>query len=203
MANCSWRITGWQSISKGVFAGLRWRTSLSQGKPKRADSFRALRDVYSSKVNILVNLIALLVYYAIFYLGIKLSNSGIFLVTIPGYLLYSFLITSSILFTVGFHYFRTSMRKRQIMMAGTTSALGVMVGTIVASCTCSVPLVAPLLYFLGVNAVGVGFVISTIADFQTQLIIGIILADVFLIYLYLRQLSRFTGVDKAPISGEA
>ncbi len=75
-------------------------------------------------------------------------------------------------------------------MGGASSAMSVAGATTIASCTCSLPNVAPLLYFLGENALAVSKVISAIARYQTILVSVIVMIDVGLIYLYLVLISR-------------
>ena len=47
----------------------------------------------------------------------------------------------------------------------------VAVGTMVVSCACEAPILAPLLYFLGMNSLGVSAVISSLAKYQGPLVL--------------------------------
>jgi len=66
----------------------------------------------------------------------------------------------------------------------------VAVGAIVASCACSIPLIGPVLYFIGLNAIEVSGVISFLASYQEIIIEAIVVLDAVGIIYYLRLMSR-------------
>jgi len=173
----------------------------SQGKPdassNRIGVLRILVALYSSWKTLLVNAGMFAAYYWLFYETIVRSNSGFFLLTIPYSLLVLLVLASSVLATVAISYVRLSVRKRSLPGVA-QSPIGVAVGAIVASCACSIPLLAPALYFIGLNAIEVSGVISFLASYQADIIDAIVLLDVLSIYYYLRIISR-TGMVRGRI----
>jgi hypothetical protein len=71
----------------------------------------------------------------------------------------------------------------------------VAVGVVVASCSCSLPLLVPALYFIGLNAVEVSGVISFLASYHIG---AVVLLDVLSIYYYLRLISRAGIAARRP-----
>lgn len=148
-----------------------------------------LVSLYSSRTTLAMNAVFFALYYLFFYELILRSNLGYFLLTIPLWLLVLFVLVSSILATVAVSYLRISLRARVIPgVAG--SPIGVAVGAFVASCTCNLPLVAPVMYFIGLNSLEVSGVISFLAAYQQTIVEAIVLVNVLSIYYYLRQISR-------------
>lgn len=137
----------------------------------------------------MTNAVLFVAYYLLFYEMIVHANSGFFLLTIPYALLVLFVLASSALATVAIAYIRISIRHRGLTGAA-GSPIGVAVGAFVASCSCNLPLLAPVLYFVGLNSLEVSGVISFLAAYQQAIVEAIVLVDVASIYYYLRQISR-------------
>jgi len=154
-----------------------------------AGILRALLVLYTSWKTLLINAILFAVYYFIFYETIVRSNAGFFLLSIPYYLFFLLVLSSSVLATVGISYLWRSRRSRSL--AGVAqSPLGVAVGALVASCSCSIPVLGPALYFLGLNALEVSGVISFLASYQQAVILAIVILDVVSVFYYLRLISK-------------
>lgn len=150
---------------------------------------RTFVSLYSSWQTLATNAVFFAAYYVLFYELILHSNAGYFLLTIPFYLLVLFVLASSALATVAVAYLRISLRKRALPgLAG--SPIGVAVGTFVVSCSCNLPLLAPLMYFVGLNAVEVSGVESFLAAYQESIVYAIVVLDAVSIYYYVRQISR-------------
>jgi len=152
-------------------------------------ALRSLVALYSSAGTITLNFLLLVVYYSIFYLLIQYSNFGYFLLTIPFALLLLFVASSSVLATVAVRFILISARKRRLL-ALTPSPVAFIVGSVVASCACNIPLLAPLLYLLGLNALAVSGVLSFLAQFQGYVISAIVIVNAASTYYYLRLISR-------------
>jgi len=170
------------------------------GKPsERASGAGVLHSfvvLYSSWMTLLTNGVFFVVYYLIFYAVIFYSNFGYFLLTIPFYLLALLVLVSSTLATVAVSYLRISRRKSTIPGMA-QSPIGVALGAFVASCSCSLPLLAPALYFIGLNALEVSGIISFFAAYQETIIEALVVLDFISIYYYLRLISR-SGLARAP-----
>jgi len=150
---------------------------------------RSLVALYSSWTTIIANGLFFAGYYSLFYVLIVYANSGYFLLTIPIYLLVLLVLASSCSATVAISYIRMSRRRRSIP-GMVESPAGVALGALIASCSCTLPLLAPALYFLGLNAIEVSGIISFLASYQSIIFVAIIGFNLLSIYYYLRLISR-------------
>jgi hypothetical protein len=165
------------------------RTTKSNHGKRGPGLLRTLVSLYSSPSTLAINVFFFVGYYVLFYEVIVRSNSGLFILTIPFPLLVAFVLASSLLATVAVEYLRISLRRRGVPgVAG--SPLSVAVGAFVASCSCNLPLLAPLLYFIGLNSLEVSGVISFLAAYQQTIVEALILLDIASLYYYLKQISR-------------
>jgi hypothetical protein len=156
-----------------------------------AGVLRTLLSLYSSWKTLLTNVVFFAAYYLLFYELILRSNAGFFLLTIPLSLLVAFVLASSALATVAVSYLRLSLSMRKRSLPGVAqSPIGLAVGAFVATCSCNLPLLAPILYFVGLNAVEVSGVISFLAAYQQSIVELIIVFDAVSIYYYVRQMAR-------------
>jgi len=161
----------------------------ANGRATRAGVLHSFLVLYSSWTTLLTNGAFFAVYYLIFYAVILYSNFGFFLLAIPFYLLALLVLVSSSLATVAVSYLRLSRRKTTLTGMA-QSPIGVAVGAFIASCSCSLPLIAPALYFIGLNALEVSGVVSFLASYQETMIQAIVVLDLLSIYYYLRLISR-------------
>lgn len=157
--------------------------------PAEAGVIRALVSLYSSWKTLLINAVLFVGYYLLFYGLVVRSNSGFFLLTIPISLLVVFVLSSSALATVAVSYLRISLKRRAVSGV-VESPVGIAVGAIVATCSCNLPLLAPAMYFIGLNSIEVSGVISFLAAYQEEIVGAIVAINVGSIYYYLRQISR-------------
>ena len=159
------------------------------GRENEAGVLRSLVVLYPSWTTLLTNGSFFAGYFLLFYAVIVYSNFGLFLLTIPFYLLALLVLASSASATVAMSYLRISRRRRSIPGVA-QSPIGVALGALVASCSCSLPLLAPTLYFIGLNAVEVSGVISFLASYQAAIFEAIIVFNLLSIYYYLKLISR-------------
>jgi hypothetical protein len=168
-----------------------------QGSTSQAGVLRTFVALYSSWKTILTNVVFFAAYYLLFYEMITHSNAGFFLLTIPFSLLVLFVLASSALATVAVSYLRLSLRRRSIP-AVAQSPIGVALGAFVAGCSCNLPLLAPVMYFIGLNSLEVSGVISFLAAYQQTIIEVILVIDALSIYYYLRLISGSSGARPRP-----
>jgi hypothetical protein len=169
----------------------------ARGRANEAGALHSLVVLYSSWTTLVTNGLFFAGYYLLFYAAIVYSNSGYFLLTIPYYLLVLFVLASSCSATVAVSYLRISRRRASI--AGVAeSPIGVALGALVASCACALPLLAPTLYFIGLNAIEVSGVISFLASYQAAIFEAIIAFNLVSIYYYLRLISR-SGMTRTGV----
>lgn len=171
----------------------------STGQPGVLRTFVAL---YSSWKTIVTNVVFFAAYYVLFYEMIVHSNAGFFLLTIPFSLLILFVFASSASATVAVSYLRLSLRRRSLPGVA-QSPIGVALGAFVAGCSCNLPLLAPVMYFIGLNSLEVSGVISFLAAYQQTIIEVIVLINVLSVYYYLRLISGSTGARRPQPREEA
>ena len=173
----------------------------SQGETRQSTDqpgvARTFVTLYSSWKTILTNVVFFAAYYLFFYEMIVHSNAGFFLITIPFSLLVLFVLASSALATVAVSYLRLSLRRRSLPGVA-QSPIGVALGAIVVGCTCNLPLLAPVMYFIGLNSLEVSGVISFLAAYQQTVLEAIVAIDALSIYYYLRLISGSTGRRPRP-----
>jgi hypothetical protein len=164
--------------------------SVKEGGPtNKAGVLHSLVAVYSSWTTILTNALFFVGYFLLFYAVIYYSNFGFFLLTVPSYLLGLLVLASSCSATVAVAYLRISRRRNSIPGVA-QSPIGVALVAFVASCSCNIPLLAPILYFIGLNAIEVSGVISFLASYQAAIFEVIIVVNLLSIYYYLSLISR-------------
>jgi hypothetical protein len=166
---------------------------LARGRSKvdanKLGSLRTLASLYSSWKTLLINAVLFVAYYLLFYELIVRSNAGYFLLTIPFSLLVLIVLASSIQATVAVSYLRLALRRRSL--AGVAqSPIGVALGAFVATCSCNLPLLGPVLYFIGLNSLEVSGVLSFLAAYQQPIVEAIVVVDVLSVLYYVRQISR-------------
>ena len=134
---------------------------------------------------------AALLYFLIFYNLITASNYGIFLVTIPIYLVYIMVASAGFLLSLSVFSIKTALLGRASAAGeGALSAILPTVGSLVATCACSYSLLASLLAFIGINAFEISSVVSSISLYQLWLIIAIIAINLVMIFYYLGKVAN-------------
>jgi hypothetical protein len=161
----------------------------ARGRGSEAGVLRSLAALYSSRATLPVNAALFAAYYLLFYETIVRSNGGFFLLAVPYPLFLSLVLASSVLATVALSYLRTSRRVRDLTGVA-QSPISLAAGALVASCACSIPLLAPLLYLIGLNAIEVSGVVSFLAAYQSTITGAIVVLDVASVFYYLRLISR-------------
>lgn len=166
-----------------------------------ADGPRFLRtfvSLYSSWKTLPTNAVFFLAYYFFFYELVVSSNQGFFLLTIPYTLFVLLALASSVQATVALSYLTIAFRRRSL--AGVVqSPVAVALGAFVATCTCNLPVLAPLLYFIGLNSLEVSGIFSYLTAYHEPIVEAIILVDLLSIVYYLRQISR-SGFGRARVT---
>ncbi len=159
------------------------------GSISRLEMFKI---IFSHPVYIISTIVSAAVFYAIFYYLIAISNKGIFLLLLPGYLVYTLMITSGILFSISLYIIIRSILTKAARLEG--SVAGVLLpslGGLIASCGCSFSVLASIMIFFGINTFNaVGFV-SAVSNYQIPLFAVLISANLIIIYYYLGKIANF------------
>ena len=152
---------------------------------------------FSAPINVGLCVALFAAYWLVFFELIKYAGRGFFLVTVPLPLLIAFIISSALLSTLSVAYLRSAYRKRRGVIAAAQSPIAVAVGTVVVSCACEIPFLAPLLYFLGMGSLGVSAVVSYLAQVQEPLIVVLTVLNVVSAVYYLRLIGA-SSVNVSP-----
>ncbi len=151
--------------------------------------YHTLRGIYSKPSYVLVNVVSLIVYYFAFVYLIKIQEQGVFIETIPPYLIYLLVITSSIALTIGIYSIRNTKRNEAKEVStgiGTATAL---LGGVVSGCGCIEPLVLNLSIF-GFSASQTFALLDFISGAQNWILWLMIVINSFVVLYYLDKLSK-------------
>ncbi len=159
-------------------------------KPKRSVTYRLkkLKTVLTRPTYLAVLAITAIIYYYIFYYIITSSNYGLFLLTIPVYLLYALVITSALLFTVAISSIHGHVKYARAISGSVSGSIIVLAGGTVASCACTIPVFVSLLYIFGASVADVTLVNFYISTYQLYIMAALIIVNVALTYNYLGKL---------------
>lgn len=172
------------------------KTRSSTKKPTAQSGKRgrlaAIKAVFSRPEHIGIAILGAIIYYLLFYFLITQSNHGVFLLTVPAYMIYLLVITSGILLSISIFSIR-SLRRSKIKNGAPASFLSVAMpaaGGVIAGCSCEVPILGSILYPLGLNVFAVSGVISAIAVYGPALIAIFIVANLLSIYYLSGKIAR-------------
>lgn len=182
-----------RQMSRGPSPGEAGRARFGDGV------LHAFFALYSSWKTLLTNAVFFAAYYLLFYELIVHTNGGYFLLTIPYSLLVLIVLASSAQATVAIAYLRLALRRRSLIGVA-QSPVGVALGAFVATCSCNLPLLGPLMYFIGLNSLEVSGVLSFLAAYQELIVEAIVVVNALSVYYYLRQIAR-SGFGQGPTSG--
>lgn len=169
---------------------------MQSSKPKSPGKLLILKEVVLSRF-LLFLIAAWIIYYLFIKYMITISSQGIFLVTVPTYLLYILSFTSALLLAISAYSIHLSFKYRVLgLEEGAASAVTTFIGSLVTSCGCSAPILAVILYGLGVNAIGVSSSITFIAVNQDWLLGIVALVNIGLAYYSLGKVSKGCRIGK-------
>ena len=144
-----------------------------------------LVSVFSSWIYPVIALAGAIAYFALFAYMIKLSNYGIFIVTVPIYLVYAMVLTAGILLALGVYSVRMALlRPAAGAEEGALSVILPTVGGLVATCACNYSLFGLLLVSIGISSLEVSGIMAAVAAYQLWILSAIIVINLLLIYYY-------------------
>jgi hypothetical protein len=151
--------------------------------------YNTIKEIYRRPKYILLNLLALLAYYYLFNYLIRAQQYGIFLVTIPIYLVYLLVLTSSVALTIGIYSIRNTRNNGAKEVSTGISAVTTLAGGIVGGCGCTEPLI------LGLTVVGLSTsdtfaLVNFISANQAIIFSAMIVINLFVVVYYLNKLSE-------------
>jgi hypothetical protein len=162
-------------------------------KPKariRAGRLGVAKAVLASPACVLVALLSAAAYYLLFFGAVTYENKGLFIVTVPGYLIGALIATASALLAVSAFEL---IRSFQVASATSSDAVSVITsscGLLIAGCGCYSPIIASALYAVGFGAIQVSGALSVLADYQSWIIVLLVAVNLALIHYQLGRVSR-------------
>ncbi len=159
--------------------------------------FDILRKVFTSPVFVAIAILGVIGYYFLFHWLITSSNSGLFDVTVPIYLVYALVLSSGALLAVSAYVAHAELKRlRADVEVGMLSFLTPAIGGAVASCGCQFSVFASILYFLGFGVVQTTNIVLSIYSFQVPLIVAFIALNLAFMYYSLGRGVRACAVPK-------
>jgi hypothetical protein len=148
---------------------------------------RTLVSIYRPKY-LVVNIVALVVYYYAYFELISYQNLGVFLSNVSEDLLYSLVLTSSVLLTISIYSIRNTRNNRASISGTTLGTVATLFGGVIGGCGCSVPVISSLAV-VGLSASEVVSLNNFLADYQNQIFGFMVVANLAVIVYYLFRLS--------------
>ncbi len=159
-----------------------------------------LLAIYSKPLAIVATFAFVVMYYLLFYNIIYASNKyGLALITTPIYLIYALIITSAVLLYLSIYSLHLSVYNIKNNISSGISVGTTIVGGIIASCDCQVPILSVILYWLGFNSISVSNVISFVGVYQIPIIVALIAANLIFMYYSLGKLSNQCKISAGKI----
>ena len=148
----------------------------------------SLRHIYRPRYILLNVAAAVAYYYAIKYL-LMVQQNGIPITSVPLYLIYALVVTSSVTLTIAVYSITNTKRNNAKLSATSTSVVTTVVGGVLSGCSCQ----AAILFNVLAVSIGTGeaTMINTIVGENAPLIFGaMIIINLFVIGYYLDKLSK-------------
>ena len=166
------------------------------GTESKISRLAVLKSIFTRPAYIFAAFASAIIYYYIFYYVIIRSNSGLFFITVPAYLVYTLIASAAILLTIGVYSIHLSLKATKPIYGSAAGSATAVIGSVVASCGCTEPIFATILYTFGFNSIAVSSFISTVSRYQSTILMLFILLNLILIYRYTTALSRSCKIDK-------
>jgi hypothetical protein len=149
-----------------------------------------LTGILTSPIFLVFLIVVAVIYYFFIKYIITISSQGLFLITVPTYLLYFLSASSALLLTTSAYSIHLSYKYRIMGIEdGAASAVTTFIGGLVTSCGCSAPILSVILYGVGVNVIGVSSAITFLAVNQDWLLGIVIILNLLLMYYSLGKVS--------------
>jgi hypothetical protein len=148
---------------------------------------KSLKSMYKPKY-ILLNITISVIYYFVIKYLLTIQQDGIPITSVPLYLVYILVITSSITFTIAIYSINNTRKNQAKISAASVSAVSTVAGGILSGCGCQ----AAILFNVLAISIGTGeaTLINTVVTENAPLIFGaMIIINLFVIGYYLEKLS--------------
>lgn len=162
-----------------------------RSRQRKETKAELLGIIFTKPLYVITTLIALAVYYGVFYYLILASNKGVFLVTAPIYLIYLLIFSSALLFSVSVYSVEKALRTRYSgIEGGLLSVVTSAFGGLIVGCSCYAPIVSSILYAVGFGTLQVGTALSFLSGYQLELLLVFVALNVVFISYQLGRIIR-------------
>lgn len=155
-----------------------------------------LRALYRSQSVVLITAAGGVIYYLLIQYLVRASNYGIFLITVPAPLLYLLILSSAVLLAISIYSITLSLNTLESSEVGVLGIVTTFAGGMVASCGCSAPILASVLYFFALNTATVSTFTSAVGNNQTTLIILLVFFNLAVSYYHISKLSKDCVINR-------
>ena len=167
-----------------------------QRREKKPRRLEILSTILTSPIYLALTLLGLLGYSEVFYYLILASNKGVFLVTVPIYLIYALTLSAALLLTTSIYAVSRSIHAKYAgAEGGALSILTSSAGSLVVGCSCYAPIISSALYAIGFGTIQVSGVISFLGVYQLWFVVAFVVLNLLFIYY---QLGRITVIGGSP-----
>ncbi|MGC8648951.1 MAG: hypothetical protein ACP5UN_01890 [Candidatus Micrarchaeia archaeon] len=139
-------------------------------------------DIYKRPIYIVMNIIFVIAYYYLFFFIVKFQNSFLF-ITIPIWLVYSLILSSSILITISIYSLLNSGFSFSNGSMGLASALTTFISSVVVGCGCTAPIIFSLAA-LGLSSLQLVALNSFFASNQLLIVVSMLIINLLFIIYY-------------------
>ena len=141
-----------------------------------------LAKLYTAPIFLAALVAGSLAYYLLLN-WIIYSESTAILITVPTYIVYLLVFTSANLLAISAYRVMSVLSTRMLATADSlASAATTVVGSVVIGCACQAPILAELLYALGMGSIYVSSVIVSVNSLQTPIMLSLVALNLLLFY---------------------
>ncbi len=142
-------------------------------------------ELLTSQTYVGIAVAGALVYFLVFNYMITYSSYGLFIVTVPIYLIYIMVGTAGILLSLSVYSAAGRLlRPAAEVEEGALSAILPSAGGLVATCACSYSLLGSMLIYFGVSSLAVSGIMSLVSAYQLWILIAIIFLNLLSVYYF-------------------
>lgn len=157
------------------------------------------KTMYQSRFVVATTILAATFYYLLIEYVISLNAvNGFTFITTPPVLIYLLVLSGAVLLTISIQSIRFSVSRIRSESEGVLSFLTMLVGGLIASCNCEVPVLASMLYLFAFSATTVSAFVSFIGSNQVAIFLVLIALNAGFSYYHLRKLSAVHCNKRKP-----
>ncbi len=149
---------------------------------------KLLKEIFTKPIYIVLVIIFSIIYYFIFFAVLK-SSGTIYGLQIPNFLIYTIVILSAILLTIGVYSIKLRSQVKKGVSDSFISVAVPTIGGILSGCVCTAPLLYSILIPIFGDLASVGIVLS-ISKYNIYIISILIIIELGFLYYQLYSLTK-------------